>query len=71
VVAGAAEAFRSRKEPGGWSGPRGERVLTAALAAAGVDGALGQDPDRHGKRHVIKSALAGLAANRVINGSRP
>ena len=70
VAAGAVEAFRARHEPGGWTGPKGERVLTAALAAAGVDGAIDRDPDKHPKRHVVEATLAGLAANRVIHGPR-
>jgi hypothetical protein len=72
LLAGAGEAFRARKEPGGWGGDKGKRVLTAAIAAGGVDGILTQkkNPDKHGTRDVIGSALAGLAANRVINGAR-
>ena len=72
LLAGAGEAFRARKEPGGWGGDKGKRILTAAIAAGGVDGVLTHkgDPDKHGTRDVIGSALAGLAANRVINGAR-
>ena len=70
LAAGAAEAFRARKEPGGWGGQKGKRILTAAISAGGVDGLIDRDPDKHGKRHVIGSALAGLATNRVINGPR-
>jgi len=68
VTAGAVEAFRARHEPGGLSGPKGERILTAAVTAAGVDGVLDRDPDKHEKRHIVESALAGLVANRVIHG---
>ncbi|EXJ86246.1 hypothetical protein A1O1_06616 [Capronia coronata CBS 617.96] len=72
VLAGASEAFRARKEPGGWGGEKGKRVLTAALAAGGVDGLISdkKDPHHHAKRDIVGSALAGLAANRVINGPR-
>ncbi|KAJ4511311.1 hypothetical protein HRR83_006551 [Exophiala dermatitidis] len=72
VLAGASEAFRARKEPGGWGGEKGKRVLTAALAAGGVDGLISdkRDPDHHAKRDIVGSAIAGLAANRVINGPR-
>jgi hypothetical protein len=72
LLAGAGEAFRARKEPGGWGGDKGKRVLTAAIAAGGVDGILThkKDPEKHSTRDVIGSALAGLAANRVINGAR-
>ncbi|KIX05013.1 uncharacterized protein Z518_05885 [Rhinocladiella mackenziei CBS 650.93] len=72
VLAGASEAFRARKEPGGWGGDKGKRVLTAALAAGGVDGLISdrRDPDHHKKRDIVGSALAGLATNRIINGPR-
>jgi len=70
LIAGAVEAFRDRHEPGGWSGPKRERVLTAAITAAGVDAVIDRDPDKHTKRHIAESAVAGLAANRVINGPR-
>lgn len=72
VLAGASEAFRSRKEPGGWGGNKGKRVLTAALAAGGVDGLISNkdDPHHHNKRDIVGSAIAGLATNRIINGSR-
>jgi len=70
ITAGAVEAFRDRHEPGGWSGHKGERVFTAAVTAAGVDAVIDRDPDTHSKRHIAESALAGLAANRVINGPR-
>ncbi|KAL2832111.1 hypothetical protein BDW59DRAFT_139725 [Aspergillus cavernicola] len=70
LTAGAVEAFRARKEPGEWSGPKGKRVLTAALTAGGTDGLIGRDSDKHSKRHIIESTLAGLATNRVVNGPR-
>ena len=72
VLAGAGEAFRARGDKGGWGGDKGKRILTAALAAGGVDGLISnkRDPDHHQKRDIVGSALAGLAANRVINGAR-
>ena len=69
VTAGAIEAFRSRKEPGGWQG-QGKRVLTAAIGAAGINGAIDKDPNHHSTRHTIEAALGGLAGNRLINGAR-
>ena len=42
--------------------------MTAAIGAAGVDGAMDRNPDKHSKRHVIESAIGGLASNRLING---
>jgi len=70
VVTGVIEAVRSRNEPGGWTGSKGQRVATAALGAAGVDGLLDRDPDKHSKRHIIESVVGGLAANRLANGPR-
>ncbi|KAK4943886.1 hypothetical protein LTR10_016602 [Elasticomyces elasticus] len=72
VLAGATEAFRSRKEPGGWGADKGKRVLTAALAAGGVDGLISNkdNPDHHNKRDILGSAIAGLATTRIINGPR-
>ena len=74
ALAGAAEAFRARKEPGGWTGAKGKRILTAAVGAAGVDGLItgtgSGDPDKHSTRHIIESALGGLAAGHLINGPR-
>ncbi|KAF2856103.1 hypothetical protein T440DRAFT_513193 [Plenodomus tracheiphilus IPT5] len=70
IVAGAVEAFRSRKEPGAWTGAKGQRIATAALGAAGIDSLIDKDPEKHGKRHVAESALGGLVASRLANGSR-
>ncbi|OAG12574.1 uncharacterized protein CC84DRAFT_1201538 [Paraphaeosphaeria sporulosa] len=70
IVAGAVEAFRSRKQPGPWTGEKGQRIATAALGAAGIDSLVDKDPDKHSKRHVAESALGGLVAARVANGSR-
>lgn len=72
LLAGVGEAVRARKEPGGWGGPKGKRVLTAAIAAGGVDGVLAHNRgDRdHSTRDVIGSAIAGLATNRIVNGPR-
>lgn len=71
-LAAASEAFRARKEPGGWGGEKGKRIMTAAISAAGVDGLISnnRDPHHHGTRDVIGSALAGLATNRIVNGPR-
>ncbi|OJK00409.1 hypothetical protein ASPACDRAFT_118652 [Aspergillus aculeatus ATCC 16872] len=70
LTAGAIEAFRVRKDPGEWTGAKGKRILTAAIAAGGTDGLVDRDPKKHSKRHVVESTLAGLAANHFLNGSR-
>ncbi|PYI12615.1 hypothetical protein BO78DRAFT_392460 [Aspergillus sclerotiicarbonarius CBS 121057] len=70
LAAGAVEAFRVRKDPGEWTGEKGKRILTAAITAGGTDGLVDRNPDKHSKRHILESTLAGLAANHFINGSR-
>lgn len=72
MTAGAVEAFRSRKEPGPWTGDKGKRVLTAAIGAGGVNRALtsGRDPEDKEGRHGIKAVLGGLATNHLVNGGR-
>jgi hypothetical protein len=73
LTAGAAEAFRSRKEPGGWAGPKGKRVLTAAIGAGGIDTLLqggNKDGKSGGTMQMIESVVGGLAGNRLINGAR-
>lgn len=71
LLAGVVEAVRARKEPGGWGGEKGKRVLTAAVSAGGVDGILSHNRSGdHSTRDVIGSAVAGLATNRIVNGAR-
>ncbi|KAL9000937.1 MAG: hypothetical protein Q9188_005556 [Gyalolechia gomerana] len=72
LTAGAVEAFRSRKEPGAWTGDKGKRVLTAAIGAGGVNRALtsNRDPDKKDGRHGIEAVLGGLATNHLVNGGR-
>lgn len=70
LLAGATEAFRVRKEPGGWGGDKGKRILTAAIGAGGIDAAADRDPDHKSKRHILEAVVGGLAGNRLINGSR-
>ena len=73
LTAGAVEAFRSRKEPGGWAGPKGRRVLTAAVGAGGIDGLLNsgkKDGEGAGALGGLQAVIGGLASNHLINGSR-
>ncbi|RJE22787.1 hypothetical protein PHISCL_04890 [Aspergillus sclerotialis] len=70
LLAGAVEAFRARKEPGEWTGEKGKRILTAALTSGAADGLVDKNPNKHSKRHLIESTLAGLATNHFVNGSR-
>lgn len=70
LTAGATEAFRSRKEPGGWGGDKGKRVLTAAISAGGISELINKDPEKKGTRHTIEAVIGGLAGNKLINGGR-
>jgi len=70
IDAGVVESVRLRREPGEWIGPKGARVATAALGAAVVDAVRDKDPDEHGTRNSVGSALGGLLANRLVNGPR-
>ena len=67
LLAGATEAFRVAKEPGGWKGEKSKRILTAAAGAATVDSVQGRD---HGKLGMVESVIGGLVGNRLINGSK-
>ncbi|OTB03068.1 hypothetical protein M426DRAFT_74217 [Hypoxylon sp. CI-4A] len=68
LVAGAAEAFRVAKEPGGWKGEKMKRVLTAAAGAATIDAA--HDPSKDSGRHLLEAVVGGLLGNRMLHGSR-
>lgn len=70
LIAGAVEAFRSRKEAGPWTGEKGRRVATAALGAGGIDGLLDRNPEKKTKRHLAEAVIGGLAATRLANGPR-
>ncbi|KOS20823.1 hypothetical protein ESCO_004259 [Escovopsis weberi] len=67
LLAGATEAFRVAKEPGGWKGEKTKRILTAAAGAATVDAAHGAE---HGKLGLAEAVIGGLVGNRLLNGSR-
>ncbi|KAK1757611.1 hypothetical protein QBC47DRAFT_161483 [Echria macrotheca] len=69
LIAGATEAFRVSKEPGGWKGEKAKRILTAAAGAATIDAA--QKTEKAGtKLGLAESVIGGLVGNRVINGSK-
>ncbi|KAK0633379.1 hypothetical protein B0T14DRAFT_416869 [Immersiella caudata] len=69
LIAGATEAFRVSKEPGGWKGEKAKRILTAAAGAATIDAA--QKGDKGGsKLGLAESVIGGLVGNRVIHGSK-
>lgn len=68
VTAGAVEAFRQRKRPGGWLGKKGLRVATAAMSAAAIDSAVDRNPRRKGVRNVVGSSLGGLVVDQLANG---
>ncbi|KAL0469141.1 hypothetical protein QR685DRAFT_327322 [Neurospora intermedia] len=69
LIAGATEAFRVSKEPGGWKGEKAKRILTAAAGAATVDAAM-KDDKAGSKLGLAESVIGGLLGNRVLNGSK-
>lgn len=69
LVAGAIEAFKSRKEAGPWTGEKGQRIATAALSAGGIDGLLGRDPNDKTKLDLAGAVLGGLATTRLAKGA--
>lgn len=68
IVAGAVEAFRARNDPGPWTGEKGRRIATAAIASGGIDRIADRNPDKKSKIHLAEAVLGGLAANRLANG---
>ncbi|KAI9761426.1 MAG: hypothetical protein M4579_001076 [Chaenotheca gracillima] len=71
LTAAAAEAWRGRKDPGGWLEPeKARRIITAAAGAGGIDALVDRNPDKHSKRHTAEGAIGGLLLNRLVNGSR-
>ncbi|KAM7213435.1 hypothetical protein V8F06_011173 [Rhypophila decipiens] len=74
VDAAALEAFRLRKEPGGWtSAKKTSRIATAAISAAAIGSAMDDKhpgKEKRGELGTIGSAIGGLLVNRVVNGSR-
>ncbi|EPS35965.1 hypothetical protein H072_10595 [Dactylellina haptotyla CBS 200.50] len=73
MIAAAVEAFRARKEPGGVTGSKSlKRVVEAAVASGAVEKFLdrkGEDDKKSNKR-IAESVIAGLAAQRGLNGRR-
>ncbi|KAK0729642.1 hypothetical protein B0H67DRAFT_638237 [Lasiosphaeris hirsuta] len=71
VDAAAIEAFRVRKEPGHWTGAKGERVATAAFSAALLGAATDNGKEHESnKKAALGSAIGGLVINRLVNGPR-
>ena len=70
LIAGATEAFRVAKKPGGWQGEKAKRVFTAAVGAATIDAATNQNADKSSKLGLAESVIGGLLGNRVLNGSK-
>lgn len=71
LAAAAAEAWRSRKEPGHiYDAQKARRILTAAVGAGGIDALIDSNPNRHEGRHVGEGAIGGLLLNRAVNGPR-
>lgn len=69
LLAGAGEAFCSRHEQGG---PKGKRVITAAVAAGAINVFLNsrkKDGQGGGRIEVAESVVGGLALDYLVHGS--
>lgn len=64
AAAGLFEAVRARHNPN-----RSTRAVTAAVGAAAKDALVSKGEDRKQERHIVESAIGGLAIDRVANGS--
>lgn len=69
-TAAALEAWKSRNAPGGWTGEKGRRILTAAAGAGGIDKAVDRDGRDQGLGGLLTSAVGGLATSRLANGAQ-
>ncbi|KAJ5633470.1 hypothetical protein N7490_009809 [Penicillium lividum] len=56
IAAGAAEALRSRKEPGEWKGEKGKHVMKAAV----TNGLINKDPNKPHTHHIVDTTVSGL-----------
>jgi len=73
LQAGGVAAFRVRKEPGGWAGPKGAKVATAALGAAAMDAFVDKDPRRekgNGMKGMAENVIGGLIASKMTGVKR-
>lgn len=75
--AALVEAVRLRKEPGPWTGKKGQRIATAAISAGAIGAAADHHKQHHhsgrdgnGEKGVLGSTLGGLVVNRLVNGPR-
>ncbi|ETS80023.1 hypothetical protein PFICI_07552 [Pestalotiopsis fici W106-1] len=69
LEAGGVTAFRLRKEPGSWTGPKGAKVVTAALGAAAIDSFVDKDPRRTktgGIKGMAESVVGGMLASKIM-----
>ncbi|KAK1566296.1 uncharacterized protein LY79DRAFT_572321 [Colletotrichum navitas] len=76
VVAGAAEAWRMRKEKTSWS-KKGTRMATAAAGAAAIaafnnsaNGSHGGKGSSGSKKDALQATIGGLLVNRLTNSRR-
>ncbi|KAJ6258576.1 hypothetical protein Dda_6622 [Drechslerella dactyloides] len=73
MIAAAVEAFRARKEPGGVTGSKSlRRVVEAAVTSGAVEKYLDRkgENDKKSNKRVAEAVIAGLAAQRGLNGPR-
>lgn len=56
LAAGAAEALRSRKQPGEWKGDKGKHVVKTAV----TNGLMNRDPSKPHAHHILDTTVSGL-----------
>ncbi|KAF9871308.1 hypothetical protein CkaCkLH20_11229 [Colletotrichum karsti] len=64
VVAGAAEAWRMRKDKSSWQ-KKGTKMATAAAGAAAIAAFKDNNPKDYGKKDAVGATIGGLLVNRL------
>jgi len=69
ITAAAVEAYRSRKEPGGFTAQKLMRIAGAAIAAGGLDAIVDKNPNSGSLRHIAEAVVGGLATSKTVGPS--
>ncbi|KAF5494185.1 hypothetical protein CGCS363_v009211 [Colletotrichum siamense] len=67
VVAGAAEAWRMRKDKSSWQ-KKGMRMATAAAGAGAIAAFKDNNPKDYGKKDAVGATIGGLLMNQFASG---
>jgi len=66
ITAAAVEAYRIRKEPGGFTAEKLVRIAGAAIAAGGLDVIIDRNPNSGSLRHIAEAVVGGLATSKTV-----